>query len=101
MPIAKHTLRVLIFEDNDLGYLRWVEKNDSGYVVNAKRVMARDDDWVVLHKATCSTIKGEPSRGEVWTSGQYLKVCSRSKDLALEWVRRNYVSKAHNCDRCL
>lgn len=97
MPLGKHALPVLVFENDEQGYLRWVARNRSGYVVNAKRLMDRDDDWVVLHKATCGTIQGQP---KVWTSGVYLKVCADSKSLALRWIRRNYNTKAHNCSRC-
>jgi hypothetical protein len=32
-------------------------------------------EYLMLHLATCWTINGRPSRGRVWTTGGYRKVC--------------------------
>jgi hypothetical protein len=65
-----------IFED-DAGYLAWVESHQHGFVVNTFR--KPDPRYLILHRATCGTIRGKPARGNRWTTGEFIKVCSETR----------------------
>ena len=42
------------FENDDAGYLRWLTENPGGFVVNVERSLR--PEYLILHRATCSTI---------------------------------------------
>src|SRR5829696_7721217 len=47
-----------IFEDDDTGYLAWVESHQHGFVVSTTR--KPDPRYLMLHRASCGTIRGNP-----------------------------------------
>ena len=57
-----------IFEGDDAGYLAWIDGHQHGFVVNTFR--KPDPRYLVLHRASCGTIRGKPARGERWTTGE-------------------------------
>lgn len=61
------------FKDDDKGYLQWVNANPSGFVVNTARWP--DPNYLMLHRATCRTIKNIPTSGSKRTEN-YIKICS-------------------------
>jgi hypothetical protein len=63
------------FEDDDTGYLTWVESHQHGFVVNSYR--RPDPRYLILHRATCGTITGRPARRERWTTGDFIKPAPR------------------------
>ena len=75
-----------IFEDDDAGYLAWVESHQHGFVVNTfRRPDPRD---LMLHRATCGTITGKPAPGDRWTTGLFLKACSETRAAFDQWARQ-------------
>jgi hypothetical protein len=66
-----------IFEDDDAGYLAWVESHPHGFVVNTYR--RPNSRYLRLHQARCDTICGKPTVRADWTTGQYVKVCSEKR----------------------
>jgi predicted nuclease with RNAse H fold len=62
----------LKFQDDDAGYVAWQAANPGLYVINAERSLNPYN--LVLHRATCRTISGVPTRGGPWT-GAYVKIC--------------------------
>ena len=66
-----------IIEDDDAGYLAWVESHQHGFVVNTTR--KPDPRYFMLQRASCSTIHGKPARGDRWTTGELIKVCSGTR----------------------
>ena len=66
-----------IFEDDDPGYLTWVEGNQHGFVVNTYR--KPDQRYIYLHRASCGTIRGKPDRGDRWTTGELIKACAETR----------------------
>jgi hypothetical protein len=64
------------FEDDDPGYLRWLQLHPNGYVLNYKR--PPEPTNLKLHNATCADINGTPHRGHYWTV-LYGKICSDSR----------------------
>jgi hypothetical protein len=74
---------IIEFLHDEGGYLAWTEGHRNGYVLNcAPHPRA---DYLVLHRATCGTIAGKPSRGDTWTV-TYQKVCSDSRDEIERWA---------------
>jgi hypothetical protein len=66
-----------ISEDNDAGYLAWVEGHQHGFVVNSYR--KPDPRYLTLHRASCGTIGGKPTVRKNWTTGVYMKVCAETR----------------------
>ena len=85
------------FSFDDSGYLRWVQANPNGFVLNAGSVT---DHTTKLHRATCKTIRGTPPRAggrfhgreEAWTGSRW-KVCSLDKYELLRWAPKNHRGK--------
>jgi hypothetical protein len=64
------------FLDNDAGYLAWVAAHPAGYVVNTERTPSAR--YLVLHRATCHTMKPrDVSDYRTWTTA-YRKACAMS-----------------------
>ena len=49
-----------IFEDDDAGYLAWIDGHQHGFVVNTFR--KPDPRYLFLHRASCGTIRGKTAR---------------------------------------
>lgn len=85
------------FVDDDAGYARWLADHPEGFVVNTYRTPSAG--YLMLHRATCSSISGEPARGLTFTGGEYIKVCgSRSE---AEDFAGQLGGQARPCGLCL
>ncbi len=73
------------FRDNDLSYLRWLERHPEGFVVNAHRRPIAS--YLVLHRATCPSITRLATNAKTWTHGQFIKVCSDKVSDLDGWAR--------------
>jgi hypothetical protein len=87
-----------IFEDDDTGYLAWVETHPHGFVVNTYR--KPDLRYLMLHRATCGTITGKPARGDRWTTGLFLKACAETRSTLDSWARQIAGGELHPCGLC-
>ena len=87
-----------IFEDDDAGYLAWVERNQHGFVVNTTR--KPDPRYLLLHRARCGTIRGKPARGDRWTTGDFSKVCAETRAALDQWARQITGCELHPCGLC-
>ena len=72
------------FVDDEDGYLTWLSTHSTGYVLNCERNPRAV--YLVVHRATCGTISGQPARGRKWTAA-YQKVCSDSLPELSDWAR--------------
>ena len=73
------SVMVILFEDDEAGYLRWINEHPDGYVVNTRRWF--DPDYLVLHRASCSSIKIHRNMHDDpggFTERNYRKLCSAS-----------------------
>src|SRR5689334_7391478 len=66
------------FVDDDEGYLAWLEDRRDGFVLNLLR--SGSSGPLMLHRATCGTIRGTPARGSRWTS-DWIKLCGDQEEL--------------------
>jgi serine/threonine protein kinase len=76
------------FIGNDEGYLRWLDENPGGYVINTHRSI--NPNYMILHRATCGTIKstqGIPPGG--YTERGYIKICSPVIESLQSWVKQH------------
>jgi len=85
------------FVDNDTGYLQWLAAHPDGFVMNAARNPT--PAYLVLHRTSCHTISGIPARGSRWTTGDYIKICGRRRELE-EFARRKVDGEAGTCGLC-
>ena len=72
---------MLTFDNDEAGYLQWIEKNSTGYVINTPK---RSGDFPdMLHRANCRHI----SRGTYtnYTTTDFKKLCSLNKQEMLAW----------------
>ncbi len=81
----------VIFKNDDDGYLKWLQENQSGFVVNTRERII-DPDYMVLHNASCKQISKYPNMIQNpggFTERDYIKICSDSINGLSEWVRNN------------
>ncbi len=82
MPTEQGSV-VRFFINDDDAYLRWLEANPHGFVVNSGKIPKAN--YLKLHRASCAHLHSEGTSN--WTTGDYIKTCSDSA-LSLEsWAR--------------
>ncbi len=87
-----------LFVDADEAYLAWTRWHPEGYVLNVGRT-PRPSTAIVLHLAVCELIS---ERGQRYTTGEYIKVCSLDRQELLEWAEREEVDGELSTDcHCL
>jgi hypothetical protein len=64
---------IVEFMDDDDGYIAWLAEHPDGFVLNCGRPPT--PSYLMLHRGTCSTIRGIPARGRSWTV-IYQTVCA-------------------------
>ena len=82
--------------DDDPHYLRWLVEHPNGYVVNAERPPRAA--YLMLHKARCGTITGEPTNGSSWTK-DYMKICAPRIEPLTDWAS-TVGGSLQRCGRC-
>lgn len=80
------------FENDDIGYLQWLNKNPNGFVVNSYKKPSAS--YLMLHRATCPSITGKPANGKWWTKN-YSKICSNNIKELENWAREKFKSKGN------
>ena len=88
---------VQYFVDDDDAYLRWIEDNPTGFVINANRPPNRK--YLILHRATCTHIRS-PGRSN-WTTKQFAKTCSLHVWQLEKWSTETTGGAAELCGACL
>jgi len=83
-------------KDNDEVYLKWLEENPSGYVVNCYRNPT--PKYLILHRARCGTIKS--SNRNNWTTKSFIKICSLDKTELKNWARNEVIGELKACQHC-
>lgn len=82
------------FDNNEQGYLRWINAHPNGYVVN----MPKDGrSWPnMLHRASCPHIS---TAHKNYTTTSYKKLCSESR-AELEVSVRDATNGFQECKHC-
>ena len=84
-----------IFEDDDAGYLAWIDGHQHGFVVNTTR--KPDPRYLILHRVSCGTIRGKPACGERWMTGDFIKACAETRVELDRWAREIAGGELHPC----
>jgi hypothetical protein len=87
---------MIFFVNEDDEYLRWIDQNPTGWVVNARR--RPDPSYLILHRSTCAHISTE--KRDKWTTGQYIKVCSLRREELGRWSAREIGGVLRHCGCC-
>ena len=85
------------FSNDEAGYSRWLDEHPAGYVLNCEHVPSHR--YLVLHRASCATISGRPTRGTTWTVA-YAKACAESALHLEHWVEGLTGAQLSRCGRC-
>ena len=85
------------FEDDDAGYLQWMEANPQGYVLNGYRPLT--PDYLVIHRADKNCVRKLQRGAQFWTK-DYVKVCSRDLEALETWARLHVGGQAKRCGNC-
>lgn len=88
----------IVFDREDMAYLTWLDGHPHGYVVNAFRNL--NPSYLMLHRASCGTITGVPTRGKTWTDGQYIKIGADTRQDIEQWARTSTNGALHPCGLC-
>lgn len=73
------------FANDDASYLSWIAENPDGFVLNVER--SPRPGYLVLHRATCSTI-AKPRGDGAYTVRGYQKVVARDLNDLRGYARR-------------
>jgi hypothetical protein len=84
------------FVDDENGYLRWLEANPDGYVVNSAR--SPSPNYLVLHRALCKHINS-PNRSN-WTTTGFIKTCSNDINGMSKWAKEKTGGELRPCGAC-
>jgi hypothetical protein len=97
--LGRGIIRVMIthFVDDETGYVGWLASHSAGYVVNSERTPKAD--YLVLHRADCSSISGTPSHGVLWTR-DFRKICAGTADELDGWAQDAIGTIPSRCGRC-
>ena len=75
------------FKDDEMGCLLWVQKHQAGYVVNIDEPN-RTPHYSMVHRASHKTISSITRTN--YTTGRYLKYCSRSLEALEAWPQEHH-----------
>ncbi|HET9060020.1 MAG TPA: hypothetical protein VFN61_08875 [Acidimicrobiales bacterium] len=90
--------KLVSFLDNDAGYLAWLTAHPDGYVVNTER--RPNARYLVLHRATCYTMKPrDVNDNRTWTAA-YLKACGISAHDLVGWAQAHAAARPTACRTC-
>jgi hypothetical protein len=97
-------MKAVLFDGDDRAYLRWLDANHDGYVVNLRRHV--NSRYVVLHRARCHTVRQHGGMEESpggFTERSYRKLCGAELPSVIDWLRKEFGTPdpvTKNCARC-
>lgn len=79
---------ILQFDNNDTGFLQWMQEHPQGFVVNTER--SDGSHLAVLHCARCHHITSMKSlEPGAYTEREYIKICSDDGSTLKSWLITN------------
>ncbi len=87
---------MVLFVDDDRGYLQWLSAHPDGFVVNTYRQPS--PRYLRLHSAAYRMINGDPANGRRWTA-DYIKVCGTRRELET-WAATVVGGQVQPCALC-
>jgi DNA-binding transcriptional ArsR family regulator len=89
---------MLMFINDDRAYLYWITHHREGFVLDGKRKPRVSH--LVIHRATCGSIKSVASWHGHWTAAGRLKACSVDREELESWAMEEAGSPAEHCAVC-
>lgn len=83
------------FNNDEKGYLHWVDVNRSGFVINTPKRSGSFPDF--LHRASCSQITTR--RRTNYTTTDFKKLCLLDRQELIDWGK-SYSSDFRKCKHC-
>ena len=87
-----------VFDHDDAGYVGWLEANPHGFVLNSYR--SPQPSYLILHRATCSSISRTSEPPVRWTTSDFIKICSNEVTEIEAWCRRETGTGPQPCGMC-
>jgi hypothetical protein len=87
---------ILLYQDDDRGFFRWLEGNPDGYFINSERNPR--PAYLVLHRSGCPHFTGNTALQ--WTK-DYVKHCSSHRTDLEQWASSAVGGKVIPCATCL
>lgn len=95
LKVKVEVMRMLTFDNDESGYLQWVNDNPSGFVINTPK---RPGDFPdMLHRANCKSISTDQRTN--YTTTAFKKICSIDRQELAEWGAR-HSGDFHHCKIC-
>lgn len=90
---------MILFMDEDRAYLAWVTHHRCGFVLDCSRKPSKHH--LMLHRATCPSVKHSATKKTHWTTGQHMKACSLDAEELKAWAREQTEAEPSGCVDCL
>lgn len=89
---------VTLFDNDELGYLAWLEAHPEGFVANVDRARSVPN-YPMAHTATHGVVSS-PNSGN-FTTGAYVKLCSSSLEALEAYSQLTFGRPLTRCEQCL
>jgi hypothetical protein len=97
-PSSGGRTAVVVFKNDDPGYLQWVADNQGGFIVNIDYAHAVPT-YPMVHRATHRVVWTDAR--ENYTTEQYYKVCSNDLSALQAWSRDEAGKELTECQMCM
>ena len=89
---------VKLFDNDETGYLKWVQANPRGFVANVDRA-GTVPQYPMVHVAT----HGSMSSAKIgnFTTGDYVKFCSTDLDALEQYSQPKFGRALTRCSQCM
>jgi hypothetical protein len=91
--------KMILFMHEDRAYRSWVTHHRNGFVLECSRKPSKHH--LMLHRATCPSIKHSATKKTHWTTGQHMKACSLDAEELNVWAREQTEAEPSGCVDCL
>jgi hypothetical protein len=86
------------FQNDEDAYLRWVQANPDGYVVNVDEPRSFPQ-YPMVHRAS-HKVMSTPARTN-YTTGDFIKICSMDLNALEQWSQEKYGRSLTRCAGCM
>ena len=76
---------MIVFDNDDCGYLEWVKENRCGYVINCSTTVVRN---LSIHRVDCATISSR--KKTTLTTHHHIRACSNDIQELMKWAKEVY-----------
>ena len=89
---------VELFDNDEIGYLKWVQANQHGFVANVDRA-GTVPQYPMVHAATHGSMSS--SKIGNFTTGDYVKFCCTDLDALEQYSQTKFGRPLTRCSQCM